>query len=116
MAGQLLLTGSGLAVANSENRDTAQFRWLRCVVAPREGFFWSPYTNIVRNRKNFSLHFSPAIVARVCERLKIQGARSVDRRRHTRRYVERRQRVHPGDSVPYVAAADRGEKSGLESF
>jgi len=53
------------------------------------------------------------IVARERKGLKIQGARRVDRRRHTRWYVERRQRVHPEDSAPYVAAADCGEKSGL---
>ena len=61
------------------------------------------------------------IVARERKGLKIQGARSADRRRHTRRYVNRllkapqeAERVYPGDSATYTAAADRGEKSGLK--
>ncbi len=69
-----------------------------------------PFDDVLRT---FSPACSPAIVARECKGLKIQGARNADRRRHTRRYVRRAERVHPGDSAPYAAAADCGEKSGL---
>jgi len=56
---------------------------------------------------------NPAIVARGCKRLKIQGARSAGRRRHTpgmlRDVSEYTLAIQPLEA----AAADGGEKSGL---
>jgi len=47
--------------------------------------------------------------------LKIPGAWRAGRCRHAWRYVGRGKRVYPGDSATYVAAADYGEQSGLNT-
>ena len=64
-----------------------------------------------------SPNFPSAIVARMCKRLTMQGARSADRRRHTRRHVEKRQRdtleIQPLAPPQRIVVSDADQPASL---